>query len=586
MKKAAYGLVAAFLALGVYGDIPKTAEDWYRPSGGFSRQSGSGTVYWWEDGGERSVSVSVDEDGMISGGIEIPEGSPELKTAYEALVKACANEAWNAKQDEAIRTIGKNLHDLTSKTGIRITNPQTGQSYTIRFDSGTIAGTVGGSGGEIPVTSDEGDPADGASLDWRQDGRLQLYGWGGGQCSGTMWGRYDGINSRPGPFDVPARNKGGGLDYLRWTGVDEVALQANGAGTLGLKGWDYSAGSGTKLLANEGGYLRYVAATNLGACACSNKWDALLGWIKDGAIDDDALSFGAADMFEYLFANGVAYGKRQEPIYFDNSDRGTVSASFGAPANWADGVSVEGTNGVYQIARFGDAAACDADLGGMLSDPGGENAATHLFVAKKTDTGELHYVAVGGGVAARVDGSSVVTNTSQGAETQGAISIAGWSTARQGTSPVRRDGGLAWERITPETDGGTVSTNSGGEISLAGWDYNTPSGGSPLFLVNRGGMLEYVPAAPVTNGVLLAGAGINITDNGGGAITMSAQPLADGGAAGTASLSVITDIRYDEATHSLQARRRTITFAGAYTEATDWQDIFTAVSHSSEHGGD
>lgn len=114
MKYAAYGLVAAFLALGTYGAVPTGATGWYTPSGGFTKQSGSGTVWYLDDdGNEQTATVSVDNNGRIFGNT-LSFDDVALKTAYEALVKACGNSAWNDEQDEAIETIGRNLDEMVN----------------------------------------------------------------------------------------------------------------------------------------------------------------------------------------------------------------------------------------------------------------------------------------------------------------------------------------------------------------------------------------------------------------------------------------------------------------------------------------
>lgn len=166
MKYAACGLLAAFLAMGAYGDIPTTAEGWYTPSGGFSAVSGTGTIYYGYDRDTEqwlSTTVTVDDEGNVTGGNVDFMRDFDLMTAYDALVKACKNEAVLANHAEAIETLGENLHGLTSKNGIHIKNENTGQEFTIRF-GGSIATAVSGSTGDIPATSDAEDPVDGRSL--------------------------------------------------------------------------------------------------------------------------------------------------------------------------------------------------------------------------------------------------------------------------------------------------------------------------------------------------------------------------------------------------------------------------------------
>lgn len=971
VKQAAYGLLAAFLASGVYGGIPTTEEGWYTPTGGFSAQSGTGTIYYGYDrqsGQWQTADVTVDAEGKITGG-DVDFGRDyDLMTAFQALAKALYNEAYNAVQDEAIQTIGKNLHDLTSKTGIKITNPQTGQSYTIKFDSGTIAESVGGSGGEIPATTDEEDPADGSSLGWRSDGKLQVSAWdtvpsagdtlanklvngtgyvndpsrslalvtrtsGGnlrylaigvlpsmvtvdgesietnehneasvsgyaGAREGTVayktadgleWRTPDSVSadessittnttggvvsvfgfsgadegadgsnpsipfangggslawqsvldffntglfelsngkvnlkgvtageddlrvmtvhssdsgaaitsssistmidtpldmddgkitvegwkdatpdagdtlaqrltggagqvnnpaqspslltrtasggvsymaigslaSAPGPDgksivtnstgtaingygdaglgaiayktadglewkvpedvtsvdgssittnsedgasssgvaslygwsnasaeDFPRKGSDGHLEWkspdelvdgtsLAWATVDggkvfevkdahayaghhsryyfgtsndktaalgwhelpnvttnrvegdgitiasTVDDQDPGLKRLGLLGWNKGWGGDPLFVVNAGGSIGYIplpALTNLAACACSNKWTRTLEWIGDGEVGDDGLTFESADLDRYLYGTlGYIYSTTPDNLYFDN-DGEQIEASFTAPSNWADGDSVELTDeGAYQVAGWADASACAASMSAMLSSPEGSDATTHLLLAKKTDTGELHYVSIGDGVksGAEVDDTTITTNTAHGATAQGVASIYGWSGAANDTYLSKNEGGnLEWRKVdpVPGVDDASIVTNTTKELTLRG--YAAAENNAIPMKTAQG--LSWLKASSATN-FLLAGAGINITDNGGGAITISAQAYNDGTDT-ISTVSVVTDVRYDETTHKFQKKTRQIVFKGSLGTESGWTDVFEAVSHKAEHG--
>ncbi|MBQ8125248.1 MAG: hypothetical protein IJ173_05085 [Kiritimatiellae bacterium] len=792
MKYAAYGLLAAFLALGVYGAIPTTAEGWYTPSGGFSRQSGSGTVWYLDDeGNERSVSVSVDGQGKVTGGME-SIADTTLKTSYEALVKACANEAWNALQDEAIATIGKNLHNLGLADGIDIvgTDPNGNEHrYTMRFTpgSGIRDSLDDGSRPELTDPTAGWNMADEKTLHWRtnnkmelmgadtatsstdewwndygffvpflkgtgalgwkkyggwydgvfgtmtSDGRtmLTLAGWTGGhECSTDMNSilteengdnranhyvltRYgtgsdavfhyvpfgdrletgggapvDGVSittnttdgattqgdaSLYGWADADAESipqKGDGR--LKWTdpadmvdGIsigmtdaegggkvwevkdahvyagqhakhyfgtgndksaplgwhelpnattnrvegDEVTISSDpnvpgaqpeeGLKRLGLRGWNYGWAGDPLFLVNQGGVMGYIplpAITNLAACACTNKWNALLGWIQDGELNgEDGIAFSDSNLDQYLYGTlGYIYSTTADNLYFDN-DGEQIQASFTAPENWADGNSVELTeSGQYQIKGFADAGACGASVSAMLSDPTGSDATTHLMLAKKTDTGELHYVPMGRGVAGggeHADGVTITTNDTQGAATQGLMSLYGWSSAQDGKVPMKKNNALVWEDAGTPPDDVTLAVTTEGsgaqqtkKLSIKGF---SAAKNNSIPWKNDEGEFVWGGSSTVTNRIL-AGAGINITDNGGGAVTISAQSFDSGGSGGqTIVLSVITDIRYNEETHKFQCKRRTITFKGSVSDAPqegeEWEDVFEAVSHKSEH---
>lgn len=974
VKKAAYGLLAAFLAAGVYGAIPTTAKGWYTPSDGFSAASGTGTIYYGYDratGQWQTATVTVDEQGNIKGG-DIDFGRDyDLMTAYQALAKALYNEAYNAVQDEAIQTIGKNLHALTSKDGIHIRNENTGQEFTIKF-GGSIASAVSGESGDIPATSDAADPVDGSSLGWRSDGKLQVSAWdtvpsagdtlankltsgtgyvndpsrslalvtrtasgnlrylaigvlssmmtvdgksietnaqneasvcgydgaregtvafktadglewrtpdkvaadessittnttggvvsvfgfsgadegadgsnpsipfanGGGSLAwqnvldffntglfelsngkvnlkgvsagdeddlrvmtvsasdsgaaitsssistmidtpldmddgkitvegwkdatpsagdtlaqrltggvgqmnnpaqspslltrtasgGVSYMAIGSLASAPGPDgksivtnstgtaikgygdaglgaiayktadglewkvpedvtsvdgssittnsedgasssgvaslygwsnasaeDFPRRGSDGHLEWkspgdlvdgasIAWAEVDggkkfevrdahvyagqhsrhyfgtstdksaalgwhelpnvttnrvegdnvtiasTVDEQDPGIKRLGLVGWNRSWGGDPLFVVNAGGAVGYIplpALTNLAACACTNKWNAMLDWIADGELNgEDGITFTDSTLDQYLYGTlGYVYSTTADNLHFDN-DGENVQASFTAPENWADGDSVELADGAYQVAGWADASACSASMSAMLSQPTGSDATTHLLLAKKTDTGELHYVPIGSGVTggAAVDDTTITTNTAHGATTQGEASIYGWANAANDTYLSKNEGGnLEWRKVDvmPGVDDTTIATNISNQLVIKGF---ATAANNSIPWKDENGDFVWGGASSVTNRIL-AGSGINITDNGGGAITISAQAMSSSGSgSGTAhQLTVVTDVRYDETSHKFQKKTVTLTFTGTLGTESGWTDVFTAVSHQSEH---
>ena len=961
VKKAAYGLLAAFLAAGVYGAIPTTAEGWYTPSGGFPAASGTGTIYYGYDtktGQWQTKTVTVDDKGNVTGGDVDFKHNYELMTAYQALKRALGNEAVLANHDEAIETLGKNLHALTSKDGIHIRNENTGQEFTIKF-GGSIASAVSGESGDIPATSDAADPVDGSSLGWRSDGKLQVSAWdtvpsagdtlankltsgtgyvndpsrslalvtrtasgnlrylaigvlssmmtvdgksietnaqneasvsgyagaregmvayktadglewrtpdsvaadessittnttggvvsvfgfsgadegadgsnpsipfanGGGSLAwqsvldffntglfelsngkvnlkgvsagdeddlrvmtvsasdsgaaitsssistmidtpldmddgkitvegwkdatpdagdtlaqrltggaglltrtasgGVSYMAIGSLASAPGPDgksivtnstgtaikgygdaglgaiayktadglewkvpedvtsvdgssittnsedgasssgvaslygwsgasaeDFPRRGSDGHLEWkspgdlvdgasIAWAEVDggkvfevkdahayaghhsrhyfgtsndktaalgwhelpnvttnrvegdgitiasTVDDQDPGLKRLGLLGWNKGWGGDPLFVVNAGGSIGYIplpALTNLAACACSNKWTRTLEWIGDGEVGDDGLTFESEDLDHYLYGTlGYIYSTTPDNLYFDN-DGEQIEASFTAPSNWADGDSVELTSeGAYQVAGWADASACAASMSAMLSSPEGSDATTHLLLAKKTDTGELHYVAIGDGVksGAEVDDTTITTNTAHGATAQGVASIYGWSGAANDTYLSKNEGGnLEWRKVdpVPGVDDASIVTNTTKELTLRGY---AAAENSAIPMKTAQG-LSWLKASSATN-FLLAGAGINITDNGGGAITISAQAYNDGTDT-ISTVSVVTDVRYDETTHKFQKKTRQIVFKGSLGTESGWTDVFEAVSHKAEHG--
>lgn len=140
---------------------------------------------------------------------------------------------------------------------------------------------------------------------------------------------------------------------------------------------------------------------------------------------------------------------------------------------------------------------------------------------------------------ATCDNASTTSSSDLGSVVDGKVSLYGFSGAAANAVPFKKDDGTL------------------------GWGVNSSSG------------------------IILAGAGINITENSEGVITISAQQLetspsssADGE---TVSLSVVTAVRYDEQTHKFQAKTRSLTFKGSVGTESDWADVFEAVSHKSEH---
>ena len=364
--------------------------------------------------------------------------------------------------------------------------------------------------------------------------------------------------------------------------------------TLGLIGWNYTySGQDPLFMVNRGGALDYMplpAITNLAACACTNKWQSLLGWVEDGELSEDGIKFEYPTLDEYLYNGlGYIYSTTPDNLHFNN-DGDTIKASFTAPENWVDGLSLNLTeDGKYQIKDFATAGACSATVSKMLSEPKGSDATTHLLLAKKTDDGSLHYVSFGDGVAGggeHADGVTIVTNTAAGAVEQGLLSLYGFASAKDGKVLTKKDGKVAWE------DGGipadeitlaaTEDKDGNKKLGIKGFE---AAAKNSIPWKNEEGEFVWGGASTVTNRIL-AGAGINITDNGGGAITISAQKLdEDNGVSGTQLLSVIVDIRYDEETHKFQCKRKSIKFSGTImeSESDEWEDVFTAISHKSEH---
>ena len=195
----------------------------------------------------------------------------------------------------------------------------------------------------------------------------------------------------------------------------------------------------------------------------------------------------------------------------------------------------------------------------------------------------MHYVSIGDGVkaGADVDDTTITTNTAHGATTSGSASLYGWSSAGNDTYLSKNESGaLEWRKVDvmPGVDDTTIATNTSNQLVIKGF---ATAANNSIPWKNGSGEFVWGGASTVTNKVL-AGAGINITDNGGGAITISAQSYSLSGET-VQTLTVVTDVRYDETSHKFQKKTRQLSFRGSLGTESGWTDVFEAVSHKSEH---
>ena len=566
MKHAAYGLVAAFLATGVYGAIPTTAEGWYEPEGGFTAQSGTGTIYYGYDratGQWQTTTVTVDEQGNIEGG-DIDFGRDyDLMTAYQALTKALYNEAYNAVQDEAIQTIGKNLHALTSKDGIHIRNENTGQEFTIKF-GGSIASAVSGSTGDIPATSDAEDPTDKKSIDWTDNGKLELKGWAAQDVSGSFW------DSSPGPVGVPVRTGYGGaaMAYRNWYGVDGLSLAPESSThKLELNGWYDAPATMTPLaeaitkehkgtfdsydlvVRNSSKGLNYVSLGTLDIGGARVDGSSITTNAADGAESD-----GAASLYGWSGANVYASSTNPNIPYadgsgqlawqgvldffntglFDLTESGkvnlkgvtageddlrvmTVSASDSGAAITSSSIStmidapLDMDSNKITVDGWGDATPSAASTlaesltsgTGYVNDP---SRSTSLLA--RTSSGGVSYMAIGSlSSAPGPDGKSVVTNG-------GEVAVNGYAEADIGAVAYKTADGLEWrvpEDITL-VDGSSITTNaedgasSSGVASLYGW---ADAAAEDFPRKGSGGHLEWTSPGDLVDGSSIAWAEVD-----------------------------------------------------------------------------
>lgn len=368
------------------------------------------------------------------------------------------------------------------------------------------------------------------------------------------------------------------IDSLVFPDADGATLASASNGKLSLAGWDYGA-KGPLFLANLGGELSYLPLEDGGGgCGCTNAWASLAGWIGDGtAVGTNGLDFVDKTLFETVTHAGFISDVDDLSIgrtYVESVDR--------------DRISIKG---------FAEGEACDASLTAMLADPSVADAGRHLVLTRyQTRDGFpafLHYLPIGDiALTAKPDESSVTTNKANGASADGSLSLYGWTNAADGKVPVKRSGGLSWEDAGTPPDGVTLvdveKTDGTKAMAVSGF---AAAGANTMPYKTDSGTLAW--GAPFgTNTVILAGAGINVTANGEGAVTISAQGLSDGGSssgggiqAASYQLNVVTDVRYDATTHKFQKKVLTVTIYGEVGDDGGWLDVFEAVSHSAEHGG-
>lgn len=455
MKYAAFGLLAAFLALGVYGDIPPTAKDWYTPSGGFKKLSGVGKVWYFDEyGDEQEVLVGVDEFGNVTGGLPSAPDGTALKNAYEAIKKACMNEAWNLTQDQKIETIGKNLHNLGLADGIDIvgTDPNgNGYSYTMKFTAGNGIGDSlgGGSRPELENPATSWNRADETTLHWRGDNKMELMGSSLATSSTDEWWNDHG-------FFVPFLKGGGVLGWKKYGGwYDGVfgTMAKDGRKMLTLAGWTGGHECQTDLNSilteeNGGNRANHYVLTRYGT--------------------------GTDAVFHY-----VPFGDRLE-------------IGGGAPV---DGTSIT-TNETDGAVTQGDAS-----LRGWAN-------ASPRDLPRKGEDGNLEWVPP----AQLADGESIAWREHNGEwryEVKGAGDYAGNHARHYFGTASDAGAALGWHELPNlttnrvEGDGVTIaSTVDGGDegvkrFGLLGW--NDKWGGDPLFVANIGGTVRYIPLPALTN---------------------------------------------------------------------------------------
>lgn len=376
MKYGKIGLLAAFLALGAHGAIPETAEGWYTPSE-WKTEASSAT---YEKNG-KTYGCTISADGTISWG-EGVINDPGVRNALETSLIAY----WKAQRnDEKIQEIGKNLHDLTQKTGIEVTNENTGQKFTIKFNGSIASASAGSSGGNIPATSDADDPADKKTLNWTDNtasAKLQLYGARTATSSTEEWWNDYG-------FFVPYLKGTGHLGWKKYGGFDGSTFDRANSSTPGdaklltLKGWYGNGGN------------------------CDTTMSLML------TKDDTTQRLNRQNHFVLTqYTGGQAPALHYVPMGDLMSGGGAPVDGKSVTTNTTDGAITQGVASLYGWGAEAEETA--ETLMQMLSDGSSEGRGTH-YVLARVGTGEeavLGYVPIGEGL----DGVTWATNWTEAVE--------------------------------------------------------------------------------------------------------------------------------------------------------------------------
>jgi len=299
---------------------------------------------------------------------------------------------------------------------------------------------------------------------------------------------------------------------------DELSISSTGDGdqkVFSLRGWPPAIDGVPYAIGAKGGALAFFPlpdfATNGVACVCSNRWEALYGWLGDGE-------------------NSEAHG-----IDFTTEGLGGRVHDLGfIKTNDLDNVSLGTTDGgKVQIGGFSSAMRCNADLSSMLKDPSGEDAGKHLLLANYDAGGgvrHLHYVSIGEGIKEApgdmVDGVSIVTNG-------GKIALYGYGATESKGKFLKHgaDTGVEWVDVpTNDVDEASIEIYNG-KLQIAGFDTAVPNS---VPRKDDNGRVVWSGASSATN-TYVAGSYISMTDNGGGVVTVSAQ---------SKTLDVITGISF------------------------------------------
>ena len=380
-----------------------------------------GETFWDYSAGEVMMRLSP---GSTLGPVCLPYGGIDKLSLGTSPSGKLELDGWSTASSDIMTSLGDALSKeggIFSEYDVVVRNKNKGMSYV------SVGRLKAGQADEKSVTTNS------------YGGKISLYGWGGEDCVAWTFPRKSNADmlewvslaelADDDSISVTSSDENGapklevkgastyagkhGSHYfgtsknaaaLGWhelpnvtTNIvegDNVTIASTTAGnrkTLGLKGWP-SGGRDPLFLANIGGALEYLPIylpTHGAACGCTNKWESLADWIPDTSHDGDHFTPPEADISAYLKTKGFVYGDEGTDLNFSGG-----KASFNAPENWADEVTITATDGKFALKGFAD-GSCSADLNNMLTNTTAncEDRGYHQFLCRYTKGGNtLHWL--------------------------------------------------------------------------------------------------------------------------------------------------------------------------------------------------
>lgn len=336
---------------------------------------------------------------------------------------------------------------------------------------------------------------------------------------------------------------------------DEVTITSSTVGdvkTLKLKGWEvlptFDPQNPTFVVKNQDGSIGSMplamAATNVSACVCSQKWEQVDAWTGWNFSEDGS------------------------------------SVEFGVPDGWLDGsVFSKDPDGRLVLTGW-NSPICYENLGDMIAGNGPGAAGQHRLLSWFDDGNvrQLHYINIGS--IATPDSSQF----SVGSDNK--FTIAGYS-SNSGKFLKSTGSGLTWADAgggpgIVEVDNASIVSNDVGQISVKGFsgaDENTVATKSSGSVVWKS--LEGSDGVTVEYGHKIKGSYI-----GSGGITVQGNTISFDDDGEYQSIEIVTDVTWDENSHSLKVTKVSLPikvqkgFATTPVQST----VFTAVSHDAEYG--